>query len=217
MKDATKMVIHGKVESGVVKLGDKLSLAPQNFPCQVLTITDSKNQAVEYARPGENVQIKLNHLADDQIGSGNVLSVRDNPMPSSQLFEAELDLLELVEYKPIMSKGYTCMIHIHTFADEVSIKDIVWAIEKDPNTKEITKKERPKFARSFAKLLCRMTSNKPIPLEKASDMPSLGRFTLRDEGKTIAVGRVMKYKPYKDVKPMSSANAEQKKSDAASS
>lgn len=29
-------------------------------------------------------------------------------------------------------------------------------------------------------------------------MPSLGRFTLRDEGKTICVGRVMKYKPFKE-------------------
>ena len=43
MKDATKMVIHGKVESGTVNLGDKLCLAPNNLPCQVLTITDSKN------------------------------------------------------------------------------------------------------------------------------------------------------------------------------
>lgn len=55
-------------------------------------------------------------------------------MPASILFEAEIDLLELLEYKPIMTKGYTCMIHIHTFSDEVTIKDLLWAIEKDPNT-----------------------------------------------------------------------------------
>ena len=127
-------------------------------------------------------------------------------MPSSQLFEAELDLLELLEYKPILSKGYTCMMHIHTFADEVSIKDLVWSVEKDVSTKELVKKERPKFARSFAKLCVRMSSNKPIPLEKASEMASLGRFTLRDEGKTIAVGRIMKYKPFKDIKPVNTAN-----------
>lgn len=71
-------------------------------------------------------------------------------MPSSVLFEAELDILELLEYKPILSKGYTCMIHIHTFAEEITIKDIVWAIEKDPNTGELTKKDKPKFTRSFA-------------------------------------------------------------------
>lgn len=160
------------------------------------------------------MQIKLNHLSEDQISSGNVLSQRDAPMPSSQLFEAELDLLDLVEYKPILSKGYTCMIHIHTFAEEVSIKDIVWSVEKDPNTKELVRKERPKFARSFAKLSCRMTSNKPIPLEKASEMPSLGRFTLRDEGKTIAVGQIMKYKPYKElVKPVGTQNQQEKKPD----
>ena len=29
-------------------------------------------------------------------------------------------------------------------------------------------------------------------------VPQLGRFTLRDEGRTIAVGKVLKYKPAKD-------------------
>lgn len=29
-------------------------------------------------------------------------------------------------------------------------------------------------------------------------MPQLGRFTIRDEGRTIAVGKVLKYKPAKD-------------------
>lgn len=133
------------------------------------------------------------------ISSGNVLSIRDQPMPSSLIFEAEMELLELLEYKPILSKGYTCMMHIHTFSDEVTVKDLIWSIEKHHDTGEEIKKDKPKFTRSFTKVLCRISSNKPIPLEKASDMPSLGRFTLRDEGKTIAVGKVMKYKPYKEV------------------
>jgi len=29
-------------------------------------------------------------------------------------------------------------------------------------------------------------------------MPQLGRFTIRDEGRTIAVGKVLRYKPAKD-------------------
>jgi selenocysteine-specific translation elongation factor len=34
MKDKdNKMIIHGKVESGTVRLGDKLTLAPNNYPC----------------------------------------------------------------------------------------------------------------------------------------------------------------------------------------
>ena len=33
-------------------------------------------------------------------------------------------------------------------------------------------------------------------MEKFDVIPQMGRFTLRDEGKTIAVGKVLKYKPY---------------------
>ena len=50
-------------------------------------------------------------------------------MPVTDIFEAEVDILDLLEYKPIISKGYTCIMHIHTYNDEVTIKDIVKSIE----------------------------------------------------------------------------------------
>merc|ERR1712012_1530524 len=93
--------------------------------------------------------------------------------------------------------GYTCMIHIHTYSDEITIKDIIWATEKDLATGNLVKKEKPKYTKSHTKILCRISSTKPIPLEKCVLMASLGRFTLRDEGKTIAVGKVGKYIPLK--------------------
>lgn len=37
----------------------------------------------------------------------------------------------------------------------------------------------------------------PIPIEKFETLEIMGRFTLRDEGKTIALGKVIKYKPAK--------------------
>lgn len=42
-----------------------------------------------------------------------------------------------------------------------------------------------------------LKNNNPIALEKFDVIPQCGRFTLRDEGKTICVGKVLKYKPYK--------------------
>lgn len=50
-------------------------------------------------------------------------------------------------------------------------------------------------------------------------MPQLGRFTLRDEGKTIAVGKVLRYKPAKEVTGAAAllAKAEEAKKIAASS
>lgn len=60
-------------------------------------------------------------------------------MPATEIFEAEVDVLDLVEYKPILTKGYTCMMHIHTYQDEVTIKDIVQSWEKNDRG-EVTEK-----------------------------------------------------------------------------
>ena len=128
-------------------------------------------------------------------------------MQSSMVLEAEIELLEL--NRPIFSKGSQCMMHIHTYADDVTIKDIKWAIEKDVNTGEEKKKEMPKFTRSFAKCLVRIGMKIPIPIEKVDDCGALGRFTLRDEGKTIALGRVLRYIPNNKtaVKPVATDGA----------
>jgi peptide chain release factor subunit 3 len=192
------VIAHGKIESGTLNIGDKIQLWPSGYPAQVGSILDHKNAQVMYARPGENVQIKLIHIEDEKmIQKGDVICGRDNPIPVTMLFEAELDILELLDYKPIMSKGYTCIMHCHTFADDCVIKDILQAIEFDEKAQGLVTKMAPKFTKSFAKCHVRITTKYPIALEKYETIASLGRFTLRDEGKTIAIGRVTKYKPHK--------------------
>jgi hypothetical protein len=54
---------------------------------------------------------------------------------------------------------------------------------------------RPKFARSSNKIICRIHTRIPIPLEMNETIPQLGQFTLRDEGHTIASGKVLKFRP----------------------
>lgn len=41
----------------------------------------------------------------------------------------------------------------------------------------------------MARVILKTTN--PVCLEKFADVPQLGRFTLRDEGRTIAIGKVM--------------------------
>jgi translation elongation factor EF-1alpha len=76
-------------------------------------------------------------------------------MPITDLFEAEVEILELLSYKPILSKGYQCILHIHTVADECEIKDILVAYEKNDKG-EITEKVKPQFTKSFSKIICRI-------------------------------------------------------------
>lgn len=55
----------------------------------------------------------------------------------------------------------------------------------------------PKFVRSNVRVRARFASKLAIPMEKFETAPQLGRFTLRDEGKTIASGTILRYKPYR--------------------
>lgn len=197
MKDANQIIAHGKIESGTLTVGDRIQLAPYGHPCQVGGILDAQNQVVRLAKPGENVQVRLLHIDDESLlNRGNVICARDAPMPVSQLMEVDLQVLDLLEYKPIMSKGYSCMMHMHTFADECYIKDLIYTEEKDPASGSMIKKEMPKFIKSQTVARVRLATNVPVPLEKFETIPQLGRFTLRDEGKTIAVGTILRYKPH---------------------
>jgi peptide chain release factor subunit 3 len=146
MKDKD-LIIHGKVENGTIRLGEKLALCPRGDFCQVLGLLDAKGQQVAYACPGENVQIKLNIADDELVQRGDVICNRDTFMPVTDVFEAEIDILDLLEYKPILSKGYNCIMHIHTYSDEITIREIISSTETDEKGEKITK-HKPQFAKS---------------------------------------------------------------------
>jgi peptide chain release factor subunit 3 len=138
MKDKD-LIVHGKVENGTVKLGDKLALMPSGNFAQVLGLLDGKGQTVKWAGPGENIQIKINIADEEAVKRGDVLCHRENMMPVTDIFEAEVEVLELLEYKPILSKGYNCIMHIHTYNDEITIKDIIKSEEIDEKGETVIK------------------------------------------------------------------------------
>lgn len=190
------MVAFGKIESGTIKIGDKLMIMPSGNPTQVGGILDHKNEAVKFARPGENIQVKLTGLEDYMVNKGDVIVSREDPVPVTMLFEAELDLMELLDYKPVLSKGYQAILHLHTISMDCLVKDLMEATEMSPGNIPVTRKT-PSFVRSFAKVTVRIQCKFPVACDKYDVLPQLGRFTLRDEGRTIAVGRITRYKPHK--------------------
>jgi peptide chain release factor subunit 3 len=124
------VIVFGKIESGQINLGDGLKIMPSGNTCQVVTIFNSKEQAVRYAKPGENVKLRISLDSKEKVNKGDVLCLRDQtPAPITELFEAEVHIMELLKYKPILSKGYQCILHLHTIADEATVKEILTAYE----------------------------------------------------------------------------------------
>ena len=83
-------MLQGKVVSGSIRVGDKLAVMPSKAPAQVLALYDSKERFVEFANPGEYVEIKVNVASDDHVRVGDVLIHRNLTIPSSTLIEAEV-------------------------------------------------------------------------------------------------------------------------------
>lgn len=48
--------------------------------------------------------------------------------------EADIELLELLTYKPVFTKGYQAIFHMHTLGEDCIIKDIISAEEIDIKT-----------------------------------------------------------------------------------
>jgi peptide chain release factor subunit 3 len=58
-------------------------------------------------------------------------------------------------------------------------------------------KKKPKFVVNGQLVRCIIECSQPVCLELFSDVSQLGRFFLRDEGRTIAIGKVTALGPKK--------------------
>lgn len=101
-------------------------------------------------------------------------------------FEAQLMILDI---KGIISSGYSGMLHVHTCVVEVTLGDMLYLV--DPKTKRKSKRP-PMFVKKGNSVVARLRTSAPICLETYEDYAQLGRFTIRDEQKTVAMGKVLK-------------------------
>lgn len=84
-----------------------------------------------------------------------------------------------MEHKSIICAGYSAVCHIHTVAEEVSVKALICLVDKKTNEKS---KIRPRFVKQDQIAIMRLEAAGVICMEPFKDFPQMGRFTLRDEG-----------------------------------
>ncbi|XP_077235804.1 translation elongation factor EF1A/initiation factor IF2gamma family protein [Tasmannia lanceolata] len=178
-------VVMGKIESGTICEGDSLFVMPNKVSVKVLGIYADENK-VRRAAPGENVRVKLSGVEEEDILAGFVLSSVVKPIAGFSEFDAQLQILELLD-NAIFTAGYKAILHIHAVVEECEIVELLQEI--DPKTRK-PKRKKVLFVKNGAVVVCRIQVNNLICVENFTDFPQLGRFTLRSEGKTVAVGKV---------------------------
>ncbi|KAI5723068.1 hypothetical protein M8J76_000838 [Diaphorina citri] len=178
-------VVMGKVESGEAKKGQSLVLMPNRTPVIVDQLW-SDDEEVSSVGPGENIKVKLKGIEEDDVSPGFVLCDPNNPARTARVFDAQIVVLE---HKSIICAGYSAVMHIHCVAEEVNVKALICLIDKKTGEKS---KTRPRFVKQDQIAIMRLEAAGVICLDQFKLFPQMGRFTLRDEGKTIAIGKVLK-------------------------
>ncbi|MGH0130126.1 UNVERIFIED_CONTAM: hypothetical protein FKN15_041177 [Acipenser sinensis] len=184
-------VVLGKLESGCISKAQQLVMMPNKHTVEVLSLL-SDDVETDDASPGENLKLRLKGIEEEEILPGFILCNAENLCHSGRTFDAQI---VIIEHKSIICPGYNAVLHIHTCIEEVQISALICLVDKKTGEKS---KTRPRFVKQDQVCIARLRTAGTICLETFKDFPQMGRFTLRDEGKTIAIGKVLKLVAEKD-------------------
>lgn len=177
----------GRVETGVMRPGDKIIFMPAKAVGEVKSI-EMHHQEIKEAVPGDNIGWNVRGVEKKDIRRGDVCGPVAKPPTVAEEFTAQIVVLQ---HPSAISIGYTPVLHCHT----AQVAGTITAILKklDPKTGQ-TAAENPDFIKAGDAAIVTIKPAKPLCIEKVKDIPQLGRFAIRDMGMTIAAGMVQDIK-----------------------
>lgn len=180
----------GRVETGILKTGDKIVFMPPGVVGEVRSI-EMHHQAIPQAEPGDNIGFNVRGISKKDVKRGDVAGHPNAPPTVVDEFTARIFV---IWHPSAITVGYTPVIHAHTASIACRIVEI--QAKLDPRTGQVVEKN-PQFLKAGDAAIVRFKPIKPMVIEKYSDFPPLGRFAMRDMGKTVGIGIVVDVKPTK--------------------
>lgn len=180
----------GRVETGVLKVGDTIIFMPSNKKGEVKSI-ETHHTRIEKAEPGDNIGFNVRGVGRDEIRRGDVAGNVDKPPTVVEEFVGRIFVL----YHPTsIATGYAPVLHVHTATVACRFAELLQKI--DPRSGAVIE-EKPAFLKQGDSAIVKFKPIRPVCVEKFSEFPPLGRFAIRDMGRTIAAGVVIDVTPVK--------------------
>ena len=171
----------GRVETGILKVGDSIVFEPAGVSGEVKSI-EMHHEQIPQAEPGDNIGFNVRGVEKTAIKRGDVVGHPKTPPTVVREFKARIAVLQ---HPTAITAGYTPVFHAHTAQIACTISEISQKL--DPKSGEVVQ-EKPEFIKKGDLAEIKVTPTKPMVLEKASEIPQLSRFAVRDMGMTIAAG-----------------------------
>ncbi|PGG99258.1 hypothetical protein AJ79_08595 [Helicocarpus griseus UAMH5409] len=182
-------VAEGRIESGVIKKGSTYIMMPNREEVTVAALYGETEEEIPNATCGDQIRVRLRGVEEEDILPGFVLCSPKRPVHCVSAFEAKIRILDL---KSILTAGFNCVLHVHAAIEEVTFAALLHKLEKDTGRKS---KRPPPFASKGQTIIARLEITGgagAVCVERFEDYNQLGRFTLRDQGQTIAIGMITK-------------------------
>ncbi|MBS3073351.1 translation elongation factor EF-1 subunit alpha [Candidatus Pacearchaeota archaeon] len=175
----------GKIETGIMKPGDKIIILPAKTGKGVIgeiKTVEMHHEALKEGLAGDNVGLNLRGINKTDIARGDVIAHVDSPPSMAEEITAQI---AVINHPTVIAQGYTPVMHIHTAQVPVQFTELVKKI--DPKTGQVTQ-EHPEFLKNGDVAIVKMRPVKPLVIEKQSVNPHMARFAIRDAGSTVAAG-----------------------------
>lgn len=182
-------MVDGKIEAGVIKKGMSLVMMPRKQSVETAAIYGEQEEEQPILQCGDQVRLRLKGIEEEDILPGFVLCSPKRLVHCVAEFEAQIKVLDL---KSILTSGFNCVLHVHAAIEEVTFASLLHKLQKGTGRKS---KVPPTHAKKGDSIIARLQVTGGagmVCVEKFEDYPQMGRFTLRDQGQTIAIGKITK-------------------------
>ncbi len=171
----------GRIETGVLKLGDKIVAMPGREGTGVrgeCKTIEMHHEQMKEAGPGDNVGISVRGFGKKDLARGDVIGREDNIPSVVSEFTGQIVVLN---HPSVITIGYTPVFHIHTAQVACQITEIIRKVS--PETVE-----KPDFIKNGDAAIVRIKPTTALVIEKKADFPQMANFAIRDSGATVAAG-----------------------------
>eukprot|EP00095_Tigriopus_kingsejongensis_P001730 maker-scaffold514_size150699-snap-gene-0.26 protein:Tk01730 transcript:maker-scaffold514_size150699-snap-gene-0.26-mRNA-1 annotation:"GG14552" len=173
----------GRIEAGFVLKEDKVLILPLQEVATVKGIIQG-DMPTTAAYAGDHCALVLSGPDMASLATGMVLSDPQDPIPMTKRFEARIVIFNID--LPI-TKGYTAVLHYGSVQVQAVIKKLLAVIDKSNGS---VVKSKPRCLVRNCNAIVEIVLDSPICMEEYAKIKELGRFMLRNGGKTIAAGLV---------------------------
>ncbi|RLG17786.1 translation elongation factor EF-1 subunit alpha [Nanoarchaeota archaeon] len=171
----------GRVETGVLKVGDKIIVQPSGATGEVKSI-EMHHEQMQQAEPGDNIGFNVKGISKNEIKRGDVVGHPDNPPTVAKEFKAQIIV---INHPTVITEGYTPVFHVATAQVACRFKKLLAKL--DPKTGSVVQ-ENPEYLKKGDAALVLIEPTKPLVIEPVKKIPQLARFAIRDMGQTIGAG-----------------------------